>query len=448
MENIIAEFDNLNSVITEHHTEEVWSIWSSTVYYKSELDIKKAWEDYKTLLKDLYLAKNNPEQTKMLNKEFTDKYSHYESATSALNIAMRKEGLSLKGDFERIFADKILCKENQLRDYNAFVSELIVMGNTMNLFYYKLLKTDSQAKNDKLAEIAYNVAEVMFDIHMECLSDSMKYSKISVEKLIDVASPKDELADKILSHLEKAYDSYNWMVVVFKTSSSSHKHMKSLNNHFLTGFTEISKRGITVAIVRQVRGNHNKAASVRQAIERCFSKTVECKDVEKTLTKCRETVETISVSKTYSAIHAFKRKASHDSHSAKEVTGQKNNEDEVVNVETSPSDQTPYIYTGECNKSPGRKGGKFKVFIKSDEEIMTEDPCDRLDCGGNGRGKCVKVNESFLALCKCETPYYGQHCEQSLEDYKAILDAQPYKVLKIHIYNEQTKKQTTTEIVL
>ncbi|KAK2892389.1 hypothetical protein Q8A67_012377 [Cirrhinus molitorella] len=95
----------------------------------------------------------------------------------------------------------------------------------------------------------------------------------------------------------------------------------------------------------------------------------------------------------------------------------------LVQVSASPedrSDQNPYIFRGECQRFPGVKGGKFVVLIKSDEEIMTVDPCFNLDCGGPGRGSCVRVPDIFLAVCHCNTNYYGQNC---MNDRGVILRA-------------------------
>lgn len=183
----------------------------------------------------------------------------------------------------------------------------------------------------------------------------------------------------------------------------------------MTGFTEVKKEGISVAVARQVKGTHTKTASVKQTIGRCIKDSVKCHEVEKKLRECTETMEGKSVTRTYTAVHAYLRKA-HDSYNTKEET------DEGYEVSAAPEDQTPHVYIGKCEKYLGLGKGKFVVLIKSDEEIMTEDPCSKLDCGGAGRGKCVKVKGMFLAMCECKMPYYGEHCEESLEDYKKHLE--------------------------
>uniref|UniRef100_A0A3P8Q622 EGF-like domain-containing protein n=1 Tax=Astatotilapia calliptera TaxID=8154 RepID=A0A3P8Q622_ASTCA len=73
-------------------------------------------------------------------------------------------------------------------------------------------------------------------------------------------------------------------------------------------------------------------------------------------------------------------------------------EDEVNAAPENPSDQTPYIYTGEY-------------------------PCAKQDCGQRkGRGKCVKMKDMFLGICQCNYPYYGLHCENDINDYAIELE--------------------------
>lgn len=121
--------------------------------------------------------------------------------------------------------------------------------------------------------------------------------------------------------LGKTDDRYDWMVVAFLTKNSHHDTTKSLNKHILTGFTEVTKGEVSVAIARQVKGTHTKAIKVKQAIDMCLVKSVLCYKVAEKLSKCKETVETIVVSETYTAVHAFRLNA-HDGHGAKNIQGE------------------------------------------------------------------------------------------------------------------------------
>ncbi|CAM4572559.1 unnamed protein product [Leuciscus chuanchicus] len=272
---------------------------------------------------------------------------------------------------------------------------------------------ESQAKVDEEAKIAYKTASAMFQVHKKCIDNSMEYIKNDVETLIDNTKKSSDLAKEVCSFLVKEYDRYDWMVVAFKTKKSN-KPFESLNSHVLTGFTDKTKGGISVAFARQVKGNHTKTALVKQTIGSCIKDSDKCHEVANKLRGCFEAKGGTSVSLPYTAVHAYLRKA-HDSYNTPEET------DEDYEVSAAPEDQAPAVYIGKCKKYLGPMSGKFVVLIKSDEEMEEKDPCSKLNCGGEERGKCVKVEGMFLAMCECKMPYYGEHCEESLEDYKKYL---------------------------
>ncbi|KAL1276509.1 hypothetical protein QQF64_036132 [Cirrhinus molitorella] len=159
----------------------------------------------------------------------------------------------------------------------------------------------------------------------------------------------------------------------------------------MSGFTEVTKEGISVAVARQVKGNYTKAALVKKAIDKCIDNSDLCYKVAEKLKNCRSTVESKPVSQTYTAVHAYLRE------SPKEAVY----EDTDISDEDM-SNQTPYILKGKCHKSPGVSGGKFVVFIKSGRRNNDNGPCSKLNCGMDQRGKCVRMTDVFLALCECK----------------------------------------------
>lgn len=416
MDMLMAEFEKVNAKLEQYHVKQTWNSWASGAYYKPEMDISVAWNKYTVMLRSLKKANDDEERVRH-KKQFSKAYANYEPATMELHKLLTAKGTTIIEPLGKLLAEHVNCHEKVIREYTVFINKLIYKGNTMNQFYYKFEDIESDARVDMQAKIAYDAASVMLDIHMQCIKSSMDYIKKDVAAQIDRTKTRTELAKEVLSILMNDYDRYDWMVVAFITKKSHHEHIKMLNSHTLSGFTEVIKEGISVAVARQVKGTHTKAALVKQTIGRCIDKSVLCHKVANKLKDCTETVEGKPVSQTYTAVHAYLREA-HDNLDAKEVT------DEDYDVSASPEDssaQTPYIYRGECQRSPGVKGGKFVVLIKSDEEIMTTNPCSKLDCGGNERGSCVQVKDMFLAVCECKMPYYGQNCEESLDDYKRYL---------------------------
>uniref|UniRef100_A0A8C1RUX3 EGF-like domain-containing protein n=1 Tax=Cyprinus carpio TaxID=7962 RepID=A0A8C1RUX3_CYPCA len=414
MDLLMGEFEKLNTKLDQYQVEQKWDSWASGAYHKPELDIDVAWKTYTTLLQSLRKAKDDEEMERH-KKEFRKAYEKYEPATKTLHSLLFDKGVSFRYPLGDLLAKHVNCHEKNIREYTVLIYKLIYKGNTMNEFYYKLKDTKSVAKADEMAGIAYDTASVMFQVHMQCIKNSMDYVKKDVKSLIDQKKARSELAKEVWSFLVKEYDRYDWMVVAFISKKSQHEILKFLNSHVLSGFTPVEEGIVTVAVARQVKGTHTKALLVKQAIGRCIDEKVQCNKVAKKLAECSELVEGKPVSQTYTAVHAYLRDA-HDSQDAQKE------QEEDYDVNAAPEDSPDqYIYKGKCKKFKFLQG-KFVVLIKSDEEIMTKDPCSKLDCGEKEKkGTCVRIKDMFLAACECNNPYYGQNCEESLDDYKKLL---------------------------
>ncbi|RXN03397.1 hypothetical protein ROHU_009559 [Labeo rohita] len=414
---VLDELVNLNTKLDQYQVEQTWNIWAGGAYHKPEMEIDVAWSKYTTLMASLRQTKDVSEKERH-KEDFKSSYEKFEPATKTLHKLLIAKGTTFINPLGDLLAEHVNCHEKIIREYTMFIIKLIYRGNMMNHFYYRLKHIESAARIAEGAKISFEAVSAMFQVYMKCINSSIDYVKKDVTELINKSEKRSELAKKVWSSLVKDYDRYDWMVVAFRTKKSGHKMREFMNRHVLSGFTKVTKDSVSVAVGRQVKGTHTKAVLVRQAIARCVDKSVLCYKVAKKLAECSEAVENKPVSQTYTAVHAYLREA-HDSHNAQEVP------DEDYEFSTSPehsSAQTPYIYRGECQRSRAVKGGKFVVLIKSDEEIMTEDPCSKLDCGGNDRGSCVPVEGMFLAVCQCNKEYYGQNCEESLDDYRKYLE--------------------------
>ncbi|XDV25900.1 hypothetical protein PO909_029727 [Leuciscus waleckii] len=408
---LVDEFKNLKIQTDENQEKLKWDIWASN-YYNHEIDIKTAWSKLKTLLESLKETKD-VSQKQRHKDDFVNFYSPYEATAKRIQKLMTVKDPSLGKPLGDLLAEHVKCHEKDIRQFTVFINKLIYKANTMNTFYYNLKGIESQAKVDEEAKIAYKTASAMFQVHKKCIDNSMEYIKNDVETLIDNTKKSSDLAKEVCSFLVKEYDRYDWMVVAFKTKKSN-KPFESLNSHVLAGFTDKTKGGISVAFARQVKGNHTKTALVKQTIGSCIKDSDKCHEVANKLRGCFEAKGGTSVTLPYTAVHAYLRKA-HDSYNTQEET------DEEDEVSAAPEDQAPAVYIGKCKKYLGPMSGKFVVLIKSDDEMEEKDPCSKLNCGGEERGKCVKVEGMFLAMCECKMPYYGEHCEESLEDYKKYL---------------------------
>ncbi|XP_039874572.1 uncharacterized protein LOC120725657 [Simochromis diagramma] len=404
LKDIKEEFDKLDAKLDQYHMEQKWNIWAAGVYHKPELDIRLAWTEYKTLLGSLAGAKDDVEKKKH-KQNFIEAYSKYEKAPREMGELLKKTGKSFINNLGDELAEHVKCHEKEILEYMFLILTLIIKGNMMNEYYYTLKDIESKARDDEMMNSVYEAMTAMFDIQKRCIANSMTYVLQDVKPLIDKSEKRDVLAKEVWSFLQETYDRYDWMVVAFITKNSNHKKLKHLNKHVLTGFHYVSTQRITVAVARQIKGNHSEAWKVSDAIKTCLNKSVPpCYEVAETLSKCTQKVKGIPVSKTYTAVHAYTDKANpHQSIEAQEANPRPK----------KPSNQTPYIYTGDC-----AVGGKFVVLIKSDKEMTKNYLCSEIDCGEQqDRGTCITIEDMFLAMCQCNYRYYGQYCENNIDDY-------------------------------
>lgn len=414
LKDIKEQFDQIDAKLDHYHMEQKWNIWAAGVYHKPELDIRLAWTEYKTLLGSLAEAKNDDE-FKRHQKSFIDSYLKYENAPREMGELLKKTGKSFINNLGDELAEHVKCHEKEILEYTYLILTLIFKGNMMNRYYYKLKDIESKAREDEMEMNVYEAMTAMFEIQKQCIAHSMTYVLQEIKPFIDKHEKRDDLVQEIQSFLQDAYDNYDWMVVGFITLKSSHKIFKIRNKHVLTGFQNVSTQRITVAVARQLKGTHEKSHKVGEVISKCIPESVPCYKVADTLSTCDRTLDGISVSQTYTAVHAYIEKA-HQSINANEL-----------NTKAQKAQSSlPYIYTGKCHSLPTH--GRFVVLIKSDDEIMKNDPCAKLDCEEKKRGRCVRVEvehphgHMLRAMCQCIHPYYGLHCENKIKDYEIELN--------------------------
>ncbi|MEQ2172024.1 hypothetical protein GOODEAATRI_016653, partial [Goodea atripinnis] len=412
------EFDSLNLKIDEHQKQSEWNTWASGQYAKLEKDINLAWNKLQELVKNC--AKPCAESLKKDGKDKTIK-TYFKKAEKYVDelhyYIVGKTVFSPK--FEKLLKDHVRCHENSIKIYSTATARLMYKAITMTHFYNRF--NNIATNEDNLANKAHDISAAMFQIHKNCISDPDPYVELDVKDRIKESVKRKELAVNIRMYLDSTYNKYNWMVVAFLTDNSNHTSIftKWRNRHILTGFTVAEIGKTSVAVAKQAKGNYKKTVQVKNAIKECYDKTVTCDKVKAKLDNCAKEVDGIKVKDMYSAIHAYIHKK-HDSARALEVVEAPTEE----YLDSQAQHNIPYIYTGECSlisilgKIDVLNIGHFRVLIKSDEEWMKVDPCKDVKCGGKQRGKCVPVKNALIGLCQCQKGYYGESCEENMEDYK------------------------------
>lgn len=412
---IKTEFDNLNFKIDQFHVATKWAIWASTCS-QYEVNINRAYDDFQTLIR----VCNDPKVKKeeKLNRINLFKKDYKAGALTAVKDLHKKlttQQMSPSG-FRKLLTDYVRCHEKEIRDFSLLINKLLYRGNTVRYFYSQM---NGVPEAGELAQKAFESISLMYQIHKDCIINADKYIKQDILGIIENSSNRKQLAKDVRMHLEKAYSRYDWIAVAFITRHSKHtsKFRKPANLHTVTSFFEVTKGEVSVAVARQLKGSHSKATAVRQAIEKCVPKSTACNQVEDKLRGCAEAVDRVKVGETITAVHAYIDKA-HDSFNALDAkqAPEPLQEDESVDPDTAST--VPYVYTGKCTKYFIFPLGHYRVLIKSDEEIQKVDPCSKKQCGGPGKGKCVVLEKTLVAVCECEAQRYGVHCEDSVDGYK------------------------------
>ncbi|MED6235259.1 hypothetical protein ATANTOWER_021343 [Ataeniobius toweri] len=413
--NLKAEFKKLNEKLDNQLITMTWNTWASGPYQEAESNIRLAWKNLNELLakcKSPCSVSKNKEQYMNLFKEL---HTNLVFSPDKLHMLLTTQQPSFITDFKTLLTDHVRCHEKAVEDFGQLITELMIMSNTISVFYYSLHGVN---KAEEIAQMTFEMISVMSEIHMFCILNPEKYIIKDVIDLIDENQDRQKLAKDIKEFLEKTYSSYDWIVVAFITRHSKYSsfYNKFLNRHYLAGFTEVTKGEVSVAVAKQMKGNHVMAEQVIKGIHSCLSQNIDCKNVIKSLNNCAG-VDGRPLPDYYTAVHAYVSN-SHDSAEAEQ--------DDFIGAE-GPS--TPlYIYTGECKKQNVQTGGHFRVLIRSDEDLKREDPCKNVNCGGTEKGKCVTLQNVQKAVCQCNKDYMGSTCEISLKEFMNAIRAGMPKV--------------------
>ncbi|XP_043955751.1 uncharacterized protein LOC122821693 [Gambusia affinis] len=408
------EFDNLNLKIDANRKAVEYAI-QAMAYADMERTINDGW----TRLQELLGKCDQPETCKTILKEYGEKFfKNAETTLYKLHDAIVGQGV-YSSDYEKLLKEKVRCHEDQIKKFSAVNAALVFKAITMT-HLYNTINNKETALQDDLVDKARDISVAMFHIHKNCISKPDEHVKLEIKEKIDESISRKSLAQNIMMYLTKTYDRYDWMVVAFLTKNSKGETFftKWKNRHTLSGFTEVQKGKTSVAFAKQVKGNHNKAAEMIKVIKECYNEKQLCSNVKEKLDGCVTKTGEPKVIDMYSAIHAYIHKK-HDAAAALEA------EDIPSEGYFLPEEQQtlPYIYTGTCSISfLGSANilpyGRFRVLLKSDEELMNKSPCEGINCGGPDRGKCVEVKNARIGLCECEKKYYGENCEETIEEYK------------------------------
>ncbi|XP_068565621.1 uncharacterized protein [Cebidichthys violaceus] len=407
LEAISSEIKGLDFKIDDFRAEMKWDAWAAGAYQVTVNNIERAWIKY-TELERSYPKSTNTENEALKNLFFTF-YSQYVDSTLVLHQFLTAKPASITQNLGDVLAARLRCHEKDVKEQFLYLNKLMCKGNVLNEKYYEFKGTNTHASVNTAVQIASQSASALIKSHQRCLSHSSAYIERDIFERIDDTKKHREIEDSVREFLVKTYDRYDWMVVAFTTKYSK-RDLPFLNLHTFSGFTEVQRGTVTVAAAKQVKGHHTKAAAVKRAVKKCLPEEAKCcLNVVKKLEKCQETIFGKPLFQTFTAVHGYKLK----NHAST------NDVEAPDDYDFPESSSLPFLFMGKCGVL-----SKYMVFIKSDEELRgKEHLCSNVNCGENG--KCVVVPETFIAMCECRYPYFGERCDMSLESYKRLLQQEP-----------------------
>ncbi|XP_035852926.1 cephalotoxin-like protein [Sander lucioperca] len=270
-EEVNRKLDLLSIQISNLATDVEWFNYAS-VYSQDELNILNSWKKFNELLHNSQLVQNE-EQKLRLAEIFTNYYENTGTEASVANFYhyLTVKDTSLSGNLNKLLRKKFKCDFKEICKYNIYFSSLLWKGMVLNQFYWKLIGLDSsEAKHTQMFK---NVSRDQISALDYCLDNHMQYVKEDVKEIRKglSADNKKVIADEVKKALDKKYNWYNWVVLVYNTNQADY--------YILYDLTKIIEDTITVAVGYTLKSEKIHEYKVRKAADVCFKeKSCEIKD--------------------------------------------------------------------------------------------------------------------------------------------------------------------------
>lgn len=412
IEDVAGQIRALDVKLDIYRAEMKWDTGAGGAFQMTVNNIEEAWTKYSQLKSSFQKS----EKRVALENMFFTFYNQHADDTLVLHQLLTAGSDSLTENLGDVLAAKLRCHEKDITDQFLYLNKLIRKGDILNDKYYNFKDANTEDRDSIAKRMASESASALVQSYHRCISGSAPYIERDVFELIDETKKHQEIANTVKDYLDKTYDRYDWMVFAF-TAFYSKGRTYLLKRHVFSGFTEVKKGSVSVAVAKQVKGSYTNAYVVKDAIKECLSDQILCENIPNELKKCKKKVSGKMLSETYTAVHAFKINSQTATSAVDEgsqcLSIESSNPDDIMLADGTS--EAPNVLISEC----GKVLGKYMVFIKSDEEINDVDPCEKIKCD-NG-GKCVKVSGTSVGVCECKYPFYGKHCKKSLDKYKGGL---------------------------
>ncbi|XP_027897197.1 cephalotoxin-like protein [Xiphophorus couchianus] len=367
------KLDLLSIQISNLATDVEWFNYAS-IYSRDEVAILNAWDKLNDLRQNSNLVSTDEERLR-LAEIFANYYesSGAESSVSNLYRYLTVDSTSLSENLNNLLKKKFKCDVKEIGRYNLYFSGLLWKGMFVNQFYWKLMGFNTVNKEAEHVEMFTKVYEAQYAAIDFCLQNYTDYMKKDVEETAKGLSADDKMAValKVKAFLDKKYNWYNWVVVVYNKADK--------NNHIVFDAAEIEAGEIIVLVSHTPHASLSDETYIRETAETCFSNKY-CTDIK--INQCVE-----HHGGTYPAFTEY-AKVTH-----------------VTYYEDFAEVPTPLHRVG-CSWSTG--GGRISIHFS-----RTLPTCTDYLCHINRR--CGRLLYSNEWVCRCPAGFYGEYCEQRID---------------------------------
>lgn len=213
------KLDDLSMKISNLATDVEWFNYAS-IYSQDELRILNAWRKFEEFRENSKLVKSEEDKLRLV-EIFTNYYEYTGTEASVSNLYhyLTISSTSLAKNLNQLLIKKFKCDINEIGRYNAYFSSLLLRGTVLNEFYWRLIgfnQPNTEAKNAQMFNSVYRAQ--LFSVQY-CLDNYREYMMQDVREISQALSPhnKTAIAVQVKKALDKKYDWYKWVVVVYNT---------------------------------------------------------------------------------------------------------------------------------------------------------------------------------------------------------------------------------------
>uniref|UniRef100_A0A3P8SHY1 EGF-like domain-containing protein n=1 Tax=Amphiprion percula TaxID=161767 RepID=A0A3P8SHY1_AMPPE len=341
------KLDSLSIQISNLATDVEWFNYAS-VYSQDEVRILNAWNKFTEFRQSSELAQS--EEAKLqLAEMFT---SHYESSGAEASVSnlyhyLTVSSTALSGNLNNLLIKKFKCGVPDISRFNLYFSSLLWKGMVVSQVYWNLMGFYSSGKEDQHIQMFKKVHEVQSSAVDLCQKNYEEYMKKDVVEITKRLIPdKDAIAKQVKEALDKKYDWYSWVVLVYDSNNNS--------SYKLFDVTPIEVGNIMVVVAYTLRGDEENVYRLKQTTKHCFEGQ-SC-EIGDQISTCKWT----------------------------------------------------YAYAGGEHPTPIQqvdcswyiRGGKISVHLSRRKEVCTQSTCQN-------NGKCKRLLDSNDWLCDCQDGYHG-----------------------------------------